>query len=95
MAVGEGEAHVQAYNSIVGIVSMVQPGTVNTVSTVFTVSTVETLNNCGYYITVYYHSGRVANPIQSNRQSNPIDPYLDNRKSKVGQSIIRFTIQSK
>ena len=30
---------------------------------------------------------RVANLIQSNRQSNPIDPYLDNRQSKVGQSI--------
>ena len=28
-------------------------------------------------------------------QSNPIDPYLDNRQSKVGQSIILFTIQSK
>ena len=33
---------------------MVQPGTVNTVSTV---PTVEALNNCGYYVTVYSHSG--------------------------------------
>ena len=46
-------------------------------------------------IWICYTICRVANPIQSNRQSNPIDPYLDNRKSKVGQSIIRFTIQSK
>ena len=38
---------------------------------------------------------RVANPIQSNRQSNPIEPFLDNRQSKFRQSIIRMAIQSK